>query len=526
LSGPTTFRDTPLGAQITVGLFGIAGAIALFVSLTQEAEFGVVFYLMLALGVVTARAKIPLVRGSTISLLTSVVLATLTLLGTHAAVVVSMLGVVVQSSLPWNRKVPYRTVFNVGMVGLTVALAGIGYSSIVPARNPTPGDQLTGILAASFIYYLCNSIFVSLIISLSSGVSIAKIWHSSFLYTAPAFFLEGIVAFGAVRVASVIQFGVLAAVVPVLALTYYSIRVYLDNLARERKHAAEMSELNETLEIRVAERSESLLIAKELAEQASRAKSAFLANVTHELRTPLNAIIGYSEMLHEEALDSRHTESLEDLLKIRTAGKHLLSLINDLLDISKIEAGKVQIYIEPFDLGDVIREVLSTIQPLAMKNRNTLNVICDQSMPMMSDRRKICQVLINVSSNACKFTENGTISVSVSRQHSIHGDSAKIRVSDTGIGMEAELLEQLFEPFVQADVSATRKFGGTGLGLAISRKFCRLLGGDIYVNSAPAKGSTFHITLPMNFRETKVGTLELPVTDAVGSGSDTLISTR
>jgi signal transduction histidine kinase len=316
------------------------------------------------------------------------------------------------------------------------------------------------------------------------------------------------VAFGALRVASVIQFGVVAAVVPVLALTYYSIRVYLDNLARERKHAAEMSALNETLELRVAERSESLLIAKELAEQASRAKSAFLANITHELRTPLNAIIGYSEMLHEEALELGHTESLEDLLKIRTAGKHLLSLINDLLDISKIEAGKVQIYVEPFDLGDALRDVLSTIQPLAMKNRNSLKITCNQSMPMMSDRRKVCQVLINVSSNACKFTEGGTISVTVSRHRSIHGDLAEIRVSDTGIGMEPELLEQLFEPFVQADVSATRKFGGTGLGLAISRKFCRLLGGDISVSSAPGKGSTFNITLPMRIDERKAETLE------------------
>jgi signal transduction histidine kinase len=435
-----------------------------------------------------------------------------------------MMGVVVQSSLPWTRKVPYRTVFNVGMVGVTVALAGFGYSSIVPPGDARVGEQLTGILVAAFIYYLCNSVFVSLIISLSSGISILKIWHSSFLYTAPAFFLEGFVAFGALRAASVIQFGVLAAVVPVMALTYYSIRVYLDNLARERKHAAEMSQLNETLELRVAERSESLLVAKELAEQASRAKSAFLANITHELRTPLNAIIGYSEMLHEEARESGHTESLEDLLKIRTAGKHLLSLINDLLDISKIEAGKVQIYVEPFDLRDVLREVVSTIQPLAMKNSNTLKIICDESMPMMSDRRKVCQVLINVSSNACKFTEDGTISISASRHRLSQSDFAEIRVADTGIGMEPELLEQLFEPFVQADVSATRKFGGTGLGLAISRKFCRLLGGDISVSSAPGKGSTFNIILPITFGKAPGSSPALLDGSDMGSESSRLIS--
>jgi signal transduction histidine kinase len=494
----------PTQAQIAVSLFGIVGAIVLIGALrTGPSMHGGVFFLMAALALVTARAKVKLPGGSTLSLLTSVVLASLMLLGKEAAIIVGVLGVVVQSSFPWSRKVPHRIVFNLGMVGLTVALAGGVYNSIAPHKNPGTSDQLAGILTASFIYYVCNSICVSLIVSLSSGKSVWKLWHSIFLYTAPLFFVEGIVAFGALRLASVLQFGVLAAVVPVSALTYYSIRVYLDSMTKEKRHAEEMSELNETLEKRVVERSESLRVAKELAEQASRAKSAFLANMSHELRTPLNAIIGYSEMLHEDALDEGQTQEVEDLMKIRTAAKHLLSLINDLLDLSKIEAGKVQIHVESFDFLEVLDEVVNAIQPLAKKNRNTLAITTGESIPMMSDRTKICQVLINIASNACKFTEAGIVSIAVSRQSGKQGDFVQIRISDNGIGMEPELLERLFEPFVQADVSTTRKFGGTGLGLAISRKFCHLLHGNIVVNSAPKEGSTFDIVLPTRFPETE-----------------------
>jgi signal transduction histidine kinase len=225
--------------------------------------------------------------------------------------------------------------------------------------------------------------------------------------------------------------------------------------------------------------------------------------MSHELRTPLNAIIGYSEMLHEDAAGTVPEESAEDLLKIRKAAKHLLSLINDLLDLSKIEAGKVQINIESFDLAEVLDEVASTIQPLAAKNKNTLKIVGEESIPMLSDRRKICQVLINVSTNACKFTEAGTISLAVSRDAQENEDRVRIHVSDTGIGMEPDLLERLFEPFVQADSSTTRKFGGTGLGLAISRRFCHMLGGDISVTSIPGEGSTFHITLPTTISESE-----------------------
>jgi nitrogen-specific signal transduction histidine kinase/ActR/RegA family two-component response regulator len=291
----------------------------------------------------------------------------------------------------------------------------------------------------------------------------------------------------------------------------------MDSLAKEKKHAAEMAELNETLEMRVAERSESLRIAKEQAEQASRTKSAFLANMSHELRTPLNAIIGYSEILYEDAVGSGRTETLEDLLKIRTAGKHLLTLINDVLDLTKIEAGKIQIHPEPFDLREVMDEVISSVQPQAVKNRNTLAVALDDEISMVTDRVKLTQVLINLISNACKFAQSGSITVAARVRPGERSECVEISVTDTGIGMHPDQIERLFEPFVQADSSTTRKFGGTGLGLAISRQFCRLLGGDISVSSALGEGSTFSVILPIEYSSRQIDVPAPAATDAAHS---------
>jgi Amt family ammonium transporter len=244
--------------------------------------------------------------------------------------------------------------------------------------------------------------------------------------------------------------------------------------------------------------------AKDAAEAANRAKSLFLANMSHELRTPLNAIIGYSELLEEEANDEGVTFFVPDLQKIRTAGRHLLALINDILDISKIEAGRMELYLESFDVATMIDNVVTTIQPVIDKNGNTLTVSfedgtgADASGKMRADLTKVRQVLFNLLSNAAKFTENGQITLSVRRRKGtdFNADMIEFRVTDTGIGMTDEQMERLFEKFTQADASTTRKYGGTGLGLAISRHFCRMMGGDITAESTLGKGSTFIVSLP------------------------------
>ncbi len=237
--------------------------------------------------------------------------------------------------------------------------------------------------------------------------------------------------------------------------------------------------------------------ARNAAEEASAAKSGFLANVSHELRTPMNAIIGYSEMLMEEAEDLQLDGILPDLQKIHGAGKHLLDLINDVLDLSKIEAGKMELFLESFDLNTLLDEVAATGDALVTKKHNCLRVERAENLGSMhADLTKVRQSLFNLISNAAKFTEHGTITLTAAREPAGSGDSICISVADTGIGIEPDQVEHLFEEFTQADASTTRRFGGTGLGLAITKRFCRMMGGDITVESEPGVGSTFTIRLP------------------------------
>ena len=242
------------------------------------------------------------------------------------------------------------------------------------------------------------------------------------------------------------------------------------------------------------------------AQAASQAKSAFLANMSHELRTPLNAIIGYSDMLKEDAEDLGCEDFIPDLHKIQTAGKHLLSLISDILDISKIEAGRMELYLETFNPASLIDDVVSTVESLVEKNSNKFEVDCANDLGVMyADVTKTRQILLNLLSNAAKFTKGGTIKISAERvtnnssniqKPEESSDSIVFRVADTGIGIPPEQLQHLFQAFMQGDASTTREYGGTGLGLTISRHFCLMMGGDMQVESELGGGSIFTVCLP------------------------------
>ena len=242
--------------------------------------------------------------------------------------------------------------------------------------------------------------------------------------------------------------------------------------------------------------------AKEAAETANRTKSLFLANMSHELRTPLNAILGFSEMLQEDAVERNLLDFNTDLQKISTAGQNLLVLINDILDLSKIEAGKMELHLETFDIAALIADVASTIEMQVVKNGNTLEVTCAPDIGFMhGDLSKLRQGLFNLVSNATKFTHDGRIKVLAERLPMDGSEWVVFRVSDTGIGLSPEQIVRLFQPFTQADPSTTRKFGGTGLGLALTRRFCQMMSGDVTVHSVPDEGSVFTIKLPATIRQ-------------------------
>ncbi len=271
---------------------------------------------------------------------------------------------------------------------------------------------------------------------------------------------------------------------------------------REESLAAWNANLEKTVSDRTAELKhavEDAELAREQAQEANKTKSAFLANMSHELRTPMNAIIGYSEMLLEEAEDTGEKWMEPDLKKILSSAKHLLQLINDILDLSKIEAGRMTVFLEPVDILQTAKDVTATVGPLVAKNANTFELHCPEDIGAMhTDLTKLRQTLFNLLSNASKFTEKGKITLEIERRAD---GMVSFAVRDTGIGMNAAQMEKLFGEFVQADASTTRKYGGTGLGLAISRKFCRMLGGDITVESEPGQGSIFTAILPVEAKE-------------------------
>ena len=271
----------------------------------------------------------------------------------------------------------------------------------------------------------------------------------------------------------------------------------------QQRHSMQLTEL--VARLRLSQQSQQEV------EAATRAKSEFLANMSHELRTPLNAIRLYSELLQEGAEEDGRLSDVADLQKVQGASKHLLELINGILDLSKIEAGKMELSLEEFDVREMVEELVSTMDPIVRKNNNTLSVKLAADVGMMyADLTKTRQILMNLLSNAAKFTTDGSVSVAVTRRDMNGEPTLQFVVADTGIGLTSEHQARLFRPFAQGDASIARKYGGTGLGLALIWRFCRLMGGDVTLDSSPGAGARFTVWLPATVTRAEEPVIERP----------------
>ena len=283
----------------------------------------------------------------------------------------------------------------------------------------------------------------------------------------------------------------------------------------ERAHK---QEARQTMEL--GEAVARLRLSQQQVEAATRAKSEFVANMSHELRTPLNAITLYSELLQEGAVADKRDQDTTDLGKIRMASKHLLGLIDDILDLSKIEAGKMDLHLETFEIKRMAEELVGTVEAVVRKNGNTLTLTLDEGAGSMhADLTKTRQILFNLLSNAAKFTHGGHVTFQVSRHRRADGDTIEFVVQDTGIGLNQEQQSRLFRPFAQGDASISRKYGGTGLGLALVWRFCKLMQGEVSVKSAPGQGARFMVNLPAKVTSrVETGAMAIPATDGRVAG--------
>ena len=451
------------------------------------------------------------------------ILATMILLGEGEAVLISIICFVSLCFLRAPRMEFYRAAFNIASIVVTTFATCEVYRALGGGGpGPLSGNPLFALMMATLTFYLINTFSISGAVSFANHLNVFAVWHENFLWSAPSFFAGGSLALGMSYFLD--RFGIYSFVLslPFCVLIYYSYKLYLEKLEEKKQHLEDIERMNADLERKVKERTQELEVVNQKLQTSNRElqranslKSEFLANMSHELRTPLNAIIGFSELLLDRSFGALSEEQRDYVVDILSSGRHLLELINDILDLSKIEAGKMKLSLQVFDLGPVVEEAMALLRVEAgRKHIELVSEVEDPTLEVHADRSKIKQILYNLLSNAVKFTTpSGRVVLRAARS----ADVLTIAVSDTGIGIRPEDQERIFQAFTQADASYARKYQGTGLGLTLVKKFVEMHGGRVRLESAFGQGSTFSFTIP---GLPERGSIEGEFSGASGAGPD------
>ncbi|MEE9292082.1 MAG: ATP-binding protein [Acidobacteriota bacterium] len=496
-------HDLNRGTRIYLyATYVIALGVLVHVLRTGSIDTSIEFITLALLGAVMSPHVVRLGIRLEMSIAHPFILASMLVLGEPETLLMSVICIGSLCFLRVPRMEYYRAFFNISSFVVTTFLTTRTYHLLGGITGDSLSAQmLLAMAAATLVFYLVNTYSVSAAEALSYHKNIFRVWHDSFLWSAPAFFAGGSLA---VAMSYFLErFDILAFVLalPFCVLIYYSYKLYLDKQEEKRQHLNDIQRMNAELELKVHERTRELEIVNQKLQRsnsdltrANALKSEFLANMSHELRTPLNAIIGFSELLLERTFGSMNEEQRDYVADILSSGRHLLQLINDILDLSKIEAGKMGLQRDLFEVAPVVEEAIAMVKIQAgQKGLDLQNDVRDPDLELYGDRSKLKQILYNLLSNAVKFTlAGGLIRVSGGR------DGARLRfsVTDSGIGIPDKDRDRIFDAFTQVDGSYSRSYQGTGLGLTLVKKFVEMHGGELWLESTEGEGSSFGFTIP------------------------------
>ncbi|MGH9796799.1 MAG: ATP-binding protein [Candidatus Polarisedimenticolia bacterium] len=494
-------KDLNRGARTFLILFYAAALLVLLDVLRGGTlTFDTEFLTLVLIGAIMAPHTVHLGMRVEMSISHPFILATMILRGDANAVVIAVICIASLCFLRTPRMPMYRALFNISAFVVTTYASCKTYTFLGGDSGGRPeASPLMALMLATLVFYLVNTFSVSGVVALAGRQNVFQVWHENFLWSAPSFFAGGSLALGMSYFLE--RFGIYSFVLslPFCVLIYYSYKLYLDKLEEKKHHLEDIERMNADLERKVRERTQELEIVNLKLQESNRElvranslKSEFLANMSHELRTPLNAIIGFSELLLDHSFGSLTDEQKDYVADILSSGRHLLELINEILDLSKIEAGKMRLLPEEFDLGAVVEEAAALLRVEAGRKHIDLSASADE-IEVRADRNKLKQIMYNLVSNAVKFTHPGG---RVALRARCEGSDLLVAVEDSGIGIRAEDQERIWDAFTQVDGSYARKYQGTGLGLTLVRKFAEMHGGRVELRSAFGEGSTFTVNLP------------------------------